>query len=807
MTRISMGIFTVLLSLSGLTSPILAQTQPGMTYSSRKVEKVRVEFRELLIQNPNYFGNVIDESLAAKYQPVYIMHGNTKYEELVCVGLYPEDNLLEAIIVVKKPYGYKSGLCGDGSTEYVAFYIDYNDGNGFVSVGAPAKVNVHDISFVNGGRLYYAVRKPFIPKYYKKCETPQIVKVRAILSWERLPQGPGFKPVWGNTKDVWVQIQPKKTWAAILPPFVTEYTGVIPYPKTLPEEEVKQIGPIPPEKFVIMGNKEQIKELIDRSIAAEEKTIRADTVEKERSEFRRLISQNPNYFGAITKSKDINEIMKEVYKLPMATAEYLLPALEANPALLIPAFPYFSLKTKYEELRCVGLYPERDLLEAVIEVKLPTGFLGDLCTIGSVEYVAFYIDYGDGGGYQHVATRRVRVHDIPEVSNKHLFYAVKARIQNVESRLKDCSVENIIRVKAILSWNQDPTPFGHTFTPTWGNLLTRNIQLRPTGGKADIEIVNEIHADDISKTGTERGLAIKVNDANNTIPGIYDRPFGGIIACWGNVNISNAKYYRFSYKEDTPGATWNIITDKRIARDNMGYVKYREPDQDGWFSITEYNTDVANYSLVALVHWRSYGKNGNYVLKLEVSRADKVAFSEDVVPLLLDNTTLELLEFSGTPTPLPAWGVVVKDKLGNYRKCASFKGSEEIQIFGNFRDDYFNSFNLTVFGGNITASGVHIGKGRYDTGVQSNPPLSGNIGNTGITGALSGMSGHGQQIGTLDLCTIDQNPKQVKCAYGIHLYIQDRAIVGYTSGYQFNTKHHWRRAFVTFDWDPKGCPK
>jgi hypothetical protein len=77
------------------------------------------------------------------------------------VGLYPEDNLLEAVIEVKLPYGYKGSLCIAGSKEYVAFYIDYNDGAGFVSVGAAVEVNVHDLSFVDGGHLFYAVRKPF----------------------------------------------------------------------------------------------------------------------------------------------------------------------------------------------------------------------------------------------------------------------------------------------------------------------------------------------------------------------------------------------------------------------------------------------------------------------------------------------------------------------------------------------------------------------------------------------------------------------------------------------------------------------
>ena len=131
--------------------------------------------------------------------------------------------------------------------------------------------------------------------------------------------------------------------------------------------------------------------------------------------------------------------------------------------------------------------------------------------MGSKEYVAFYIDWGSG--YQHVGTSIVSVHDIPFVNDKHLFYAVKARVKDVESKLKACTDENIVKVKAILSWNQNPTPYGHNFTPTWGNVIIRNIQIRPKDGesvKCNISIVNEVHIDEISQIGANAGLALKL---------------------------------------------------------------------------------------------------------------------------------------------------------------------------------------------------------------------------------------------------------------------------------------------------------
>ena len=126
----------------------------------------------------------------------------------------------------------------------------------------------------------------------------------------------------------------------------------------------------------------------------------------------------------------------------------------------------------------------------------------------------------------------------------------------------------------------------------------------------------------------------------------------------------------------------------------------------------------------------------------------------------------------------------------------TFVAHEEIKIFGNFSDDYFRDFNLTVFGGNIDVSGVEIGSGRYDSGIMG-------INDTGIIGAHDG--GPGLEIGTLDLSSITQSPGKVKCAYGIRLAVWDRAIVGYVRGYEFDTTRHGRPAYVTFDWDPTGC--
>ncbi len=144
--------------------------------------------------------------LVAKLFPT---DGDTSYEELRCVGLYPEGDLLEAVLTVKKSSGYSGSLCGNGSTEYVGFWLDLMDGNGFQSMGT-ATVNVHDLQTIPDEDVQYAVfLKKDLSKFKAPCEAgPRLARLRAILSWETPPTGPNYVPVWGNREECLVQLNP-----------------------------------------------------------------------------------------------------------------------------------------------------------------------------------------------------------------------------------------------------------------------------------------------------------------------------------------------------------------------------------------------------------------------------------------------------------------------------------------------------------------------------------------------------------------------------------------------------------------------
>src|SRR5512145_1667005 len=84
-----------------------------------KIEKERASFKSLILANPNYFGTW--PALGTK--AVKLMSQKTTYEELTCLGLHPQGERLEAVVNIKRGFGYGGGTCTDGSTEFVRFFV------------------------------------------------------------------------------------------------------------------------------------------------------------------------------------------------------------------------------------------------------------------------------------------------------------------------------------------------------------------------------------------------------------------------------------------------------------------------------------------------------------------------------------------------------------------------------------------------------------------------------------------------------------------------------------------------------------
>ena len=254
-------------------------------------EPERANFKKLIATNPNYFGNLTELELPEIDLPeVKPQQGNTSYEELQCIGLWPERNELEAIFEVKLPYGFGGGLCTNGSKEYVAFYIDWQDGAGFQPTGPAVTLNTHDLAAAGEKSICYAVRQEFDPKQLK-CSKPYIVRLRAILSWEQAPLGPGFTPVWGNVVEGWIQIAP------------------LPHPNYQPALSLSTSKSQFQLNYRSLEEASSALELLKAGHQAQQE------VPEERSKYALMATENPNVAGSISLSKDPKELANTIKNL------------------------------------------------------------------------------------------------------------------------------------------------------------------------------------------------------------------------------------------------------------------------------------------------------------------------------------------------------------------------------------------------------------------------------------------------------------------------------------------------------------
>ncbi|HWZ81931.1 MAG TPA: hypothetical protein VNW47_04875 [Terriglobales bacterium] len=175
------------------------------------------------------------------------------------------------------------------------------------------------------------------------------------------------------------------------------------------------------------------------------KIVETLEVPAERKYFKNLILANPNYFGTIPKFG--GKVVKA-----------------------------FSGDTTYEQLTCLGLNPGglfgSGLLEAVVNIKQHSGYGTDGCGSGTVEYVRFFVQ--NASGWHDLGLSSIQVYDL--AGPLPLSYAVSVDFN--EAR-KFCGTENILRVRAILSWQWEPTPGDPNFIPIWGNVVDANVQVAP----------------------------------------------------------------------------------------------------------------------------------------------------------------------------------------------------------------------------------------------------------------------------------------------------------------------------------------
>jgi len=478
-----------------------------------KVPDERTNFKKLLLSNPNFFGTFPNLGKVVK-----ALSGDTSFEQLTCVGLYPGDifgnGRLEGVINIKQHSGYGTNACGAGTTEYVRFFVQ--DGAGWHDLGL-GSVQVYDLA--GPLPLSYAVSVDF-NEARKFCTTENILNVRAILSWNLEPTAgdPNFVPVWGNVLNARVQVQKQ---LLIKLEHLLEHPGVEGVPAVLAGVDLQQTV-----------QAEEPKELA----IADLKTLYANTkVPPHRFGFAEAIKSQASLRRAIDQaSLAVKGTPAQPKKAEVAPG--LLAGI--NLADIIKQIDLLSGDTTYEQLTCAGYNPQTRTLEGVIQVKQSNGFSGGLCTAGSTEYVSFFAFVS--GAWQALGTATVKVYDLAAVTpGNPLSYAV-FRISNVTEM--PCQSLTGVPLRAILSWQTAPT--GPDFIPVWGNVVNTHIQPQILEVDPGTELMRLMRIGRVSiiGIGNATGLANPTNVAGDcTNP--HDSPFGGSPTVTGDfiprVNVFN----------------------------------------------------------------------------------------------------------------------------------------------------------------------------------------------------------------------------------------------------------------------------
>jgi hypothetical protein len=374
----------------------------------------RREFRQLLANNPHYFDKP------------HAFNDPTTYEQLICIGYNANRNLLEATIEIKLKNGFGGGLCTNGSTEYVAFYVDY--GSGWNAIGN-ATLNTHNIHNRRDCKehrekpLFYSVSIGFQP-VQDDCTNPILPKIRAILSWEKPPDSPFYIPVWGNVLDQHVQVPPGH----------------------------------PPD--------------LSHDPTSREHRGRADT---------KTDTKN-------CRDRDLSPKNVE----PSDPARNAKEDISLRP----PGSNVF-----FEELIGLGLDYDSDRLVATVRIKQELGYGRELCFHGGFEYVSFWADWNDTCDWTYLGTRRIHVHDIPDIPHDGLTYSAILPV-NLEYERAFCNKTKIARIQAAVAFESNP-PLPPDSADR-GNFLIKHVQLRPYihPNNTGIDIIGGVEVKNIDWTGS-----------------------------------------------------------------------------------------------------------------------------------------------------------------------------------------------------------------------------------------------------------------------------------------------------------------
>jgi len=713
-------------------------------------ETERRRFLPLLLSNPNYFGNLENSPL----KPVKKIVSNTSYEELKCVGFNPELNRLEGVVWIKQPGGYLGGICTNGSVEYVSFFLSYDNGATWLPQGTTS-FPVYDVPGPHP--LEYAVSVVIHPPR-KFCFVNNLPLVRAILSWNTPPSGPNAHPVWGNRLETRIQID--------------GFQILVDFPSVIDAAKLK----LPPEFAGIVAEDATVKLQAPKALTAAELKHEYEKAKVEPHRFLQKSIQQATHNPAT-----------------LAAASAYIGSLGVDLSAVIDALAGTNGNTDYEQLECIGLDEgtgSPDALVGTLAIKRPSGYLGGLCTAGSKEYVAFWIDWGSG--WQWAGTPSVTVHDVSPIPKEGLSYAVYLPV-NLNAHRKPCGEGPVTaRVRAILSWDTPPSPFDPDFVPAWGNRLETRIFVNP-GATTPIgdftPYLTSICQVDVCSINQSSGWAY---------PGAGDHPFGGSVEIFGAIPgaplftpaLTGMPKYQIAVQQiDT--STNTLLGSPQILTEQFGLAVVQQiggglvtsfpitqTAPGGFYTYQAPNPGPAGWRIVSpqglLGVWNSSGKTGTWQISI-VAWNDTLTtqYIAGTILCTLDGTTRQAVVIElDQLAPVPALAITGYKPGGAgpcipAANCQTFTVGDVICGTYSVTDEHLGGFSLQAEPTPSPTAGFTV-DGAAGNGLS-------------YPNALLPLSGTKSGVWTYDTTGLPP------CGYTIELFTSDRTIVSCGSPWQDNS--------------------
>lgn len=674
-------------------------------------------------------------ALASAYflQPLKVKEV-THWEQLTCVGFNPQLSRLEAVVNINQATGYSGPLCSRGSQEYVRFFVDW--GSGFEDVGMSSfkAADINDGTPADPIRHMVAHGLNDLAHRQADCEKAAIAKVRAILSWNVPPPAtnPNFIPAYGNVLNVHIQLLPLQHQQLVVMPNGKLLSSLAPLPQ--PElsslHSAYQAAGVPAHRLLY------------------------STVQP-------MLGTSEVGIGPSFQMADLSKLKIDVQKIINQLNQ---PVTKPN--------------LMYEELTCLGLDTDNDTLGAVIKVKKPTGYSGDLCHAGSLEHVAFWADWDRNGSYdEYLGTATVRTHDIANIPADGLYYCVALHV-NLRDRLKRCSQPNVVRIRAVLSWATPPSTTNPHALNYWGNRLDAEVQLRPVSRGTGVYNLNMYSINDVPLA------QIDSNPASSTYGLAYPtsllpsgaRPFGGQIKISGVFNNSGpagSVFYKIEYEDLTAGTAYQPITDAQVFQLMSGGSTTLEARSsvNGWFPYLPTQVPLVHEKLYMLALWNTAGKNGLFRLRISYTADNPSLVTTPTVAGSLVFATIRLDNEGFTVNPAPAAslhaGATLDFNIANTDLCQFIHQNDTVTGQLRVTDNYFSSWRLTLLPSGTVLAGrsCHL---PGDTGTNFDPGSEEGSGSSGLSGYSFVAN-------------------QVPCGYVLRLSGNDRSIVGYKAAYPDST--------------------